>query len=115
MNLNEDFEMAVKTILFLKENKSSEYVRTHVIAKHLNYSLSYFQTLIQVLSRHGILDCKRGRIGGVRLRAKVVSLLDLWKIIVGEPYLFDPPMAVMKKPLKTFADAMKKVILYKGK
>ena len=113
MRLNQDFAMAVETINYLKKTKSAGYTQSVQIAKALNFSVGYLQKVMQTLGRHGILECKRGRIGGVKLRANVVTLLDLWKATCGELYLTDPALAVMDKPLKTFRDAMSKVIIYK--
>ena len=115
MKLNQDFEMAVKTILFLKQRKSGAYVQTAVIADRLNFAVGYLQKVIQVLGKHGLVDSKRGRIGGVRLQPKTITLLDVWKVTTGEGDLHDPPVAVMAKPLKTFAGAMNKVVLCKKK
>ena len=115
MKINQDFGMSIQTILFLKNKKSTDYIQAGKISKELNFSIGYLQKVIQMLSKHGILDCKRGRIGGVRIRAKVISLLDLWQATCGNLDYDDPPIAVMKKPLKAFADSMSKVIIYKGK
>ena len=115
MKLHHDFEMAVGTILMLGKRNSTAYLQTAEIARRLNVSLGYLQKVIQLLGMHGILDCKRGRIGGVRLGAKVITLLDVWKVTSGEVDLANPPVALMAKPLKTFADAMDKTILYKKK
>ena len=67
------------------------------------------------LGKHGIVECKRGRIGGVRIRAKVITLLDLWNATCGDLDFTDPALAVMKKPLKAFADSMSKVVIYRRK
>ncbi len=115
MKLNQDFEMAVKTILFLKKRKSGTYVQTAEIADRLNFAVGYLQKVIQVLGKHGLVDSKRGRIGGVRLQTKKITLLDVWTVTIGEGDLKDPPVNVMAKPLKTFAGAMANVVLYKGK
>ena len=113
MRLNQDFAMAVETITYLKKKKSTRYVQSAEIAKALDFSVGYLQKVMQTLGRHGILECKRGRIGGVKIRAKVVTLLDLWKATCGELDLTDPSLAVMEKPLKTFRDSMSKVVIYK--
>ena len=113
MRLNQDFTMAVETVLFLKQRKSNDYIQAGLIAKALDFSVGYLQKVIQTLSRHGIVECKRGRIGGVRMRNRVVTLLDLWNVTCGELDLADPPVALLKKPLKVFADAMGKVIVCK--
>ncbi|UCG48411.1 MAG: Rrf2 family transcriptional regulator [Phycisphaerales bacterium] len=115
MKLNQDFEMAVKTIRLLKRRKRGEYVQTAEIADRLDFAVGYLQKVIHVLGRHGLVDSKRGRIGGVRLQAKTITLLDVWKATIGEGDLNDPPVNVMARPLKSFADAMDKVVLYKGK
>ena len=115
MKINQDFGMAIQTIHFLKEQNKNDYIQAGEIAQSLKFSVGYLQKVIQMLSRHGILDCKRGRIGGVRLRAKVISLLDLWQATCGKLDFEDPPIAVMKKPIKAFADSMSKVIIYKEK
>lgn len=113
MKLNQDFGMAVDTIVFLKNRKSNDYIQAGEIAKTLKFSVGYLQKVIQSLGKHGIVECKRGRIGGVRLRAKVVTLLDLWKVICGGLDSTDPPMPTMKKPLKAFSDALGKIIIHK--
>jgi DNA-binding IscR family transcriptional regulator len=115
VKINQDFAMSVETILFLKKRKTTDYLRASEIAKSLNFSVGYLQKVIQTLSKHGIVDCKRGRIGGVKLRAKVITLLDLWKATCGGLDYTDPALAVMKKPLKTFADSMSKVVIYRKK
>ncbi len=113
MKLNQDFTMAVQTVQFLKRRRSNNYIQAGEIAKALDFSVGYLQKVIQTLSKHGIVECKRGRIGGVRLRPRVVTLLDLWNVTCGELDVADPPVAALKKPLKVFSDAMSKVIICK--
>lgn len=113
MKINQDFAMSIETILFLKKRKNTDYLRASEIAKALNFSVGYLQKVIQMLSKHGIVDCKRGRIGGVKLRAKVITLLDLWKATCGGLDHTNPTLAVMKKPIKAFADSMSKVVIYR--
>jgi len=113
VKLNQDFAMSVETILYLKQRKTADFIQAKEIAKALNFSVGYLQKVVQTLSRHGIVECKRGRIGGVRIRAKVVTLLDLWKAACGGLGFTDPPLAVMDKPLKAFSDTLSKVVLYR--
>ncbi len=113
MKLNQDFGMSVETILFLKDRKATDFVQAKEIAKALKYSLGYLQKVVQTLGKYGIVECKRGRIGGVRLRANVITLLDLWKASCGDLTFTDPPLAAMEKPLKAFRDSMSKVIIYR--
>ena len=115
VKINQDFTMSVETILFLKQRKNSDYLQASEIAKALNFSVGYLQKVIQMLSRQGIVECKRGRIGGVRVRAKVITLLDLWRATCGGLDYTDPVLDVMKRPLKAFADSMSKVVLYNRK
>lgn len=115
MKLNQDFGMAVQTILFLKDSKATEFIQAKEIAKALDYSLGYLQKVVQTLGKYGIVECKRGRVGGVRLRAKVITLLDLWKATCGDVNFTDPPLAAMEKPLKAFRDSMSKVVICKKK
>jgi len=105
--------MSVETILYLKERKTTNFIQAKEIAKVLNFSVGYLQKVMQTLSRHGIVECKRGRIGGVRIRANVVTLLDLWKATCGGLEFTDPPLAVMEKPLKAFRDSLSNVVLYR--
>ena len=115
MKINQDFTMSVETILYLKQRKNSEYLQASEIAKALNFSVGYLQKVIQMLSRQGIVECKRGRIGGVRIRARTVTLLDLWKATIGNLDSMDPTLDVMKRPLKAFADSMSRIVLYNRK
>ena len=116
MKLNQDFTMAVDTILFLKQRKNRDFVQVSEIAKVIGFSVGYLQKVIQMLSRHGIVECKRGRVGGVRLRTtRTVTLLDLWNVTCGRIDLTNPPVAALKKPLKAFADAMGKVVICRKK
>lgn len=115
MKINQDFTMSVETILYLKQRKNSEYLQASEIAKALNFSVGYLQKVIQMLSRQGIVECKRGRIGGVRIRARTVTLLDLWKATCGNLDSVDPGLDVMKRPLKVFADSMSRIVLYSRK
>jgi len=112
VKLNQDFGMAVETIVFLKKRKSNDYIQAGKIAKTLKFSVGYLQKVIQALGKHGFVESKRGRIGGVRLRAKVITLLDLWKVTCGGLEFTDPPMPIMKKPLKAFSDSLNKIIVY---
>jgi len=113
VKLNQDFGMAVETIVFLKKRKNNDYIQAGEVAKALKFSVGYLQKVIQALGKHGIVECKRGRIGGVRLRAKVITLLDLWKVTCGGLDFTDPPMPIMKKPLKAFSDSLSKIVIYK--
>lgn len=115
VKINQDFTMSVETILYLKQRKNSEYLQASEIAKALNFSVGYLQKVIQMLSRQGIVECKRGRIGGVRIRARTVTLLDLWKATCGNLDSVDPGLDVMKRPLKVFADSMSRIVLYSRK
>ena len=115
VKINQDFTMSVETVLFLKKRKNSDYLQASEIAKSLNFSVGYLQKVIQMLSRQGIVECKRGRIGGVRVRAKVITLLDLWRATCGGLDYTNPALDVMRRPLKAFADSMSKVVLYNRK
>ena len=113
MKINQDFAMSVETIFFLKKRRNTDYLQASEIAKTLSFSVGYLQKVIQMLSKHGIVECKRGRIGGVRIRAKLITLLDLWQATCGGLDYKDPTLAVMKKPLKAFSDSMSKVVVYR--
>ena len=115
MKINQDFTMSVETILYLKQRRDSDYLQASEIAKALNFSVGYLQKVIQMLSRQGIVECKRGRIGGVRIRARTVTLLDLWKATCGNLDSVDTALDVMKRPLKAFADSMSRIVLYSRK
>jgi len=113
VRLNQDFGMAVETVLYLKRRASTDYIQSKQIAKELRFSVGYLQKVIQTLSKRGIIECKRGRIGGVKMRANVVTLLDLWEATCGQLESVDPPLPLMKKPLKALHDAMLRVVIYK--
>ncbi|MBN1974622.1 MAG: Rrf2 family transcriptional regulator [Sedimentisphaerales bacterium] len=113
LKINQDFGMAISAINFLKDKNTSQYIQASEIAKHLQFSVGYLQKVIQMLNKHGLLECKRGRIGGVRLCANVITLLDLWNITCGESELADPSLTILKKPLKDFFDSMSKIVVYK--
>jgi DNA-binding IscR family transcriptional regulator len=113
VKINQDFAMAVETILFLKKKNNSDYLQASEIARTLNFSVGYLQKVIQMLSKQGVVECKRGRIGGVRIRARNVTLLDLWRATCGGLDYRNPGLPVMKKPLKAFSDSMSKVVVYK--
>ena len=112
MKLNMDFTMAVETIQFLRKRKSNDHIQAEKVAKELDYSFGYLQKVIQALSKHGLIECKRGRIGGMRLRKRKITLLDIWNVTCGQ---IDTAPAVpsLKKPLKVFSDALKKVVICK--
>ena len=115
MKINQDFTMSVETIAYLKQRQNSDYLQASEIAKALNFSVGYLQKVIQMLTRQDILECKRGRIGGVRIRARVVTLLDVWKATSGNLDSVGPALDVMKRPLKAFADSMDEIVLYSRK
>ena len=115
MKINQDFEMSVQTILYLKNRKTNDYLQACEIAKALDYSVGYLQKVIQILGKYRILECKRGRVGGVKIRAKNITLLDLWNATCGEPDLTNPNLAIMKKPLKAFMDSMRGIVIYNEK
>lgn len=105
--------MAVETVQFLKKRKSNDFIQAGEVAKQLDFSVGYLQKVIQTLSKHGLVECKRGRIGGVRLRKRTITLLDLWGVTCGELDTVSPAVPALKKPLKVFSDAMSKVIVVK--
>ena len=113
LKINQDFGMAIAAVNFLKDKNTTTYIQAGEIAKHLHFSVGYLQKVIQMLNKHGLLECKRGRIGGVRMSAEVITLLDLWNITCGEAELVDPSLAIMEKPLKAFFDSMSKIVVYK--
>lgn len=112
MKINQDFAMSVAMVQFLKKRKTSDYLQASEIAAALDFSVGYLQKVIQMLSKQGILECKRGRIGGVRLKAKVITLLDLWQATCGGLNYRNPSLPLMKEPLKAFSDSMGKVAVY---
>ena len=111
MKLNMDFIMAVETLKFLQKRASRDYIQAERIAKELNFSTGYLQKVLQILSNHGTIESKRGRIGGVRLARGKVTLLDVWNMILGRIDTADPAIPLMKRPLKAFEDSMRKVML----
>ena len=111
MKLNYDFTMAVETIQFLKKNKGDDYIQAEKIAKALDYSIGYLQKTIQVLAKHGLLESKRGRIGGAKLRKRKITMLDIWNVTCGQIDTVSPAVPALKKPLKIFADALSKVVV----
>lgn len=111
--MNQDLGMAIAAINFLKDKNTSSYIQAGEIAKSLNFSVGYLQKVIQMLNKHGLLECKRGRVGGVRLTSKTITLLDLWNITCGETEIAEPSLTIMDKPLKDFFKSMSKVIVYK--
>ena len=113
MRINQDFVMATETVLFLKEARSRDFIQSKEIAEALDLSVGYLQKVVQTLGKQGIVECKRGRVGGVRLRSSLITLLDLWEVTTGSLEYTDPPLSLMNKPLKAFRDAMKSVVLYK--
>ena len=113
MRINQDFDMSVETLLFLQKRNESDYLQASEIAKALNFSVGYLQKVIQMLSRQGIVECKRGRIGGVRVRARTVTLLDLWKATCGNLDYSEPSLPIMRKPLQAFANSMSKIVIYR--
>jgi Rrf2 family protein len=115
VKLNQDFGMAVETVLYLGKKKSANYVQAGEIAKAMRFSVGYLQKVIQTLGRRGIVECKRGRIGGVKIGRKVITLLDIWEATCGGLDFTDPPLAVMNKPLKAFAGALREIIIYRKK
>ena len=113
MKLNQDFTMAVETIQFLKKRKNNDFIQASAVAEALDFSVGYLQKVIQTLSKQGLVECKRGRVGGVRLRNRTITMLDLWSVTCGELDTVNPAIPALKKPLKVFSDAMSKVILVK--
>ena len=59
--------------------------------------MGYLQKVLQTLSKFGIVQSKRGRIGGVRLGRKKVTLLDLWSVSCGEIDTVNSPVPALKK------------------
>ena len=47
MKINQDFVMAVETILFLKKRKKDDYLQASEIARSLDFSVGYLQKVIQ--------------------------------------------------------------------
>jgi len=115
MTLNQDFIMAVQTAQFLNRKKGNDFVQAQKIAEKCDFSLGYLHKVIQTLSRHGIIEAKRGRVGGVRLRNKTVTMLDLWRVTLGGIDAANSSVVPLRKPLKAFSDALSKVVICKKK
>ena len=113
MHLNQDFTMAVETIQFLKKRKSNDFIQAENVAGKLGYSIGYLQKVIQVLGKHGLVESKRGRIGGMRLRKRKITLLDIWNVTCGQIDTVSPTVPALKQPLKAFSDALSKVVICK--
>jgi DNA-binding IscR family transcriptional regulator len=67
---------------------------------------------MQTLGKHGLIESKRGRIGGAKLRKRKITLLDIWNVTCGQIDTA-PAVPALKKPLKTFSDALSKVVVCK--
>lgn len=113
MKINQDFAMSVAMVQFLKKRRNTDYLQASEIAAALDFSVGYLQKVIQMLSKQGIVECKRGRIGGVRIRAKTITLLDLWQATCGGLNYRNPALPLMKEPLKAFSDSMSNVAVYR--
>ncbi|UCG46238.1 MAG: Rrf2 family transcriptional regulator [Phycisphaerales bacterium] len=112
MRLNLDFIMAVRAVQFLQKRKTNDYVQAEEIAGELGFCTGYLQRVMQTLSKHGMVESKRGITGGTRLGKKKITLLDLWTFTCGRIDLADPPVPELKKPMKALADAMSKVVMW---
>jgi len=113
MKLNQDFTMAVETVQFLQKTKSNDYIRAEEIAGKLGFSVGYLQKVIQALCKAGIIESKRGTAGGVRLRKRKITLLDMWNSMCGPIDLVDPGVPEARKALRVFSDAMSKAVICK--
>ena len=114
MKINRDFEMAVKTINYFKRRKKDEYIQSHRVAKDLNYSPGYLHKVVLRLGQRGIVHCKRGANGGLKISQDRITLYDVWKATYGDINHNANELAIMKKPLRIFAEAMDDVVLYDG-
>lgn len=113
MNINQDFTMAVEAIQFLQKRKSNDFIQAKQVAEKLGFSVGYLQKVIQTLGKHGLVESKRGRIGGMRLRKRKITLLDIWSVTCGQIDTDSPDIPALKKPLQVFADALGKVLICK--
>ena len=111
MKLNMDFVMAVEMLQFLQKRNSRDYIQAEKIAEELNFSTGYLQKVIQLLSKHGTVETKRGRIGGIRLGRGKVTLLDVWNMACGPMDTGDVAITHMNRPVKAFETAMKKIVV----
>lgn len=70
---------AIKTILYLSNLKSDHFIQVSYLSKKINIPGPYLSKLIKILAAKGLVDTKRGNLGGVRIpesRARV-SILDI--------------------------------------
>jgi Rrf2 family transcriptional regulator, iron-sulfur cluster assembly transcription factor len=70
---------AIKALLHLAELKTDEYVQVKTLSKETKIPGPYLSKLIKRLAAKGIVDTKRGSLGGVRmpLCEKHISFFDV--------------------------------------
>ena len=72
--LNRTTEMAIRALLVMGLEQSSEPVKPKVLAERLECSPSYLSKTLALLTRAGILQSLRGARGGVLLRKETTEI-----------------------------------------
>jgi len=86
MNLiTRDTDYAIRALMYLARQPAEEVVPVPVLAETLEIPRPYLRSILQTLSRHGVLKSRRGTGGGFALTQdpKRIRLSDLAAIFQG--------------------------------
>ena len=75
---------ALKALLYLAAESDGDYMQVEQLSKCTGVPGPYLSKLIKELAQQGIVKTKRGALGGVRLKKKDMSLLEICKAL-GDP------------------------------
>jgi Rrf2 family protein len=86
MNLiTRDTDYAIRALMYLARRPTEEVVPVPVLAETLEIPRPYLRSILQTLSRHGVLKSRRGTGGGFALTQdpRKIGLADLATIFQG--------------------------------
>lgn len=85
MKLSTKFVYGLQFLLHLCENVNDEYVQVRNVVKSENISEKYLESIVSQLKNGGLLNVKRGALGGYRLdkAPEKITLFDIYEILEG--------------------------------
>ena len=86
MQLTRQAEYAIRTILELSRLPEGNFIQTRAVALQQELPEKFLNKTIQILTRNGLVETRRGMLGGIRLAVKPgeITIADVIAAIEGK-------------------------------
>ncbi len=83
MLINKDTDYAIRTLVHMKDNDREKYTSSE-LSEELEIPYPFLRSIMQKLSKEGVVDSHRGRSGGFSLNRGDIEVVELVRIFQGE-------------------------------